>query len=440
MRTSCGLLALALVVSCKGDGTEEVEVTGVSSEVAAKMGTVVTVTWKTNVATVGSVEFGEDTGYGRLTASEGEATRNHRVTLVGLAPETDIHFRVLNDGEVDATDHSVTTGTLDNVPELTFEGASDLFLALPIVTDDTTWVTLVDPQGRVVWRHIDNRDTSVYRARVAADGTGMVYTATVWRGEPHEGSALVRVDWDGTERHLNVPYLAHDFVELPDGTVVSLAYEYRDDLQGNKLIQIDTDGTITDLWSAWDCFDPDTHISSDPAHGWIHANALDYDASTDSFLVGMRNLSTVVRVDRTTGECVWALGRGAGDIDTSGGVFVHQHQFHWSGNRFLVFDNMGASGLESRVVEYNFNEAAGTANVEREIFSDEDGGIFSLILGDAHRLENGDTLVVWSASSYAEQVGADDSRAWRLTGPDGTFGFTEPWYDPGDPSLGPVFD
>ena len=437
MRTSVLPLLLLAGMSCKGEPEPELEITGVEAAVADGMGTVVTVTWSTNVETTGSVEFGEDTTYGRVTAESSSGTE-HSVTLAGLAPDTEIHFRVMADGQADTDDHSITTGSLENLPALTMEGTGDLYLALPVVTPELTWITLIDPQGRITWSWEDDRETEVYRARVSRDGTGMVYTATVFRGEPHEGSALVRVDWDGTERHLNVPYLAHDFIEMDDGTVVSLAYEYRDDVQGNKLVQIDTDGTITDLWSAWDCFDPETHISSDPDHGWIHANALDYDESTDSFLVGMRNLSTIVRVDRATGECVWSIGRGAGDVDTSGGVFLHQHQFHWTDGGFLVFDNMGAGGLDSRVLEYSFDEAAGTAKVVREIFGDPPA--FSLILGDVHRMDNADTVIVWSSIARAERVKTDDSRTWTITGPDeATFGFVEPWHEPTDVGAGPHF-
>jgi len=431
---------LLLLVACGSGEPEPLVVKAVEAVVAENMGTVVTVSWRTSAPTLGAVEFGEDDGFGRITADEATASKDHSVTLVGLAPETEIHFRVLSDGEADTRDYTVTTGALVGAPSLMVEGdGQDLFLAMPIVTDETTLVSVIDPQGRVVWLHKDTRQASVFRARVARDRSGIVYSATVVRGEPHQGSAIVRVPWDGSNAEvIEVPWLAHDFVELDDGTLVSLAYEYRDEVQGNKLIQVDPEGTVTDLWSAWDCFDPDTHISSDPDHGWIHANALDYDASTDSFLVGMRNLSSIVRVDRASGACVWTLGRGAGDVDQSGGLFVHQHQFGWFGDRFMVFDNDGAPGLESRVLEYAFDEVAGTAEVVRTIVGDPP--IFSLILGDVHRLDDGDTVVVWSAAAYAERVASDDSRSWTLSGPDGSiFGFAEPWYDPGRPDLGPFF-
>jgi hypothetical protein len=430
------LLGLA---ACGSDATEAPVVSDVAAQISAEMGTVVEVTWRTDIPTQGAIEFGEDDRYGRITSRETAPTKNHSALLVGCPQDVDIQFRVLSDGAPDDQTHTVSTGTLDGAPELDVEGEQDLFLTLPIVTDDLTQITVVDPKGRVVWLHEDTRQTSVFRARVARDGSGIVYAATVYRGEPHQGSAIVRVPWDGSAATvIDIPWLAHDFVELDDGTLVSLSYEYRDDIQGNKLIQIDPDGTVTDLWSAWDCFDPETHISSDPDHGWIHANALDYDASTDSFLVGMRNLSSIVRVDRGTGECVWTLGRGAGDVEQSGGTFVHQHQFGWFGDRFLVFDNDGAPGLESRVLEYDFDEATGTAQVARTIVGETP--IFSLILGDVHRLDDGDTVVVWSAAALAERVAEDDSRSWSISGPDGSiFGFTEPWTDPGRPDLGPHF-
>jgi hypothetical protein len=238
-----------------------------------------------------------------------------------------------------------------------------------------------------------------------------------------------------------VPYLAHDFVELDDGSIVSLAYEFREDpvlggVEGNRLVKVLADGTVAgDVWSAWDCYDPNVNESIDLDHGWIHANALDFDEATGRFLVGMRNLTTIASVDVDARTCEWGFGGSGGTVDiTASESFLHQHQFEVTGDRMLVFDNSGAAGFESRVLEYAFDPDAGTASLERVIST----GQFTFILGDVHRLDDGDTLITWSVPDTVERVAADDTVVWSVTATDDDliFGFTEVAVDPGRPDLG----
>ena len=242
------------------------------------------------------------------------------------------------------------------------------------------------------------------------------------------------------QREVAVPYLAHDFIEREDGSIISLAYEFREDptlggVEGNRLVEVAPDGTVVgNVWSAWDCYDPNVHESIDLEHGWIHANALDYDASTGRFLVGMRNLTTIASVDIETGTCEWGFGGSGGTVDiTASESFLHQHQFDKLDDRMLVFDNSGAAGFESRVLEYTFDEASGTAELERVIST----GQFTFILGDVHRLSGGDTLITWSVPDTVERVAPDDSVVWSVTADDDEwiFGFTQVLEDPGRPDL-----
>ncbi len=55
--------------------------------------TTLTVEWTTDEPTTGTVEYGQDTGYGNQVADATPAT-HHAVTLTGLAPETTYHLRV----------------------------------------------------------------------------------------------------------------------------------------------------------------------------------------------------------------------------------------------------------------------------------------------------------------------------------------------------------
>ena len=149
----------------------------------------------------------------------------------------------------------------------------------------------------------------------------------------------------------------------------------------------------------------------------------------------MRNLTTIASVDIDADTCVWGFGGSGGTVEiTSSESFLYQHQFEYLGDRMLVFDNNGAGGFESRVLEYRFDPDAGTAELVRVI----QRGLFSFILGDVHRLDDGDTLITWSVPDTVERITEDDNVVWSLTADDDDliFGFTEVALDPARPDLG----
>src|SRR6185295_852403 len=79
--------------------------------------------------------------------------------------------------------------------------------------------TILDPQGRIAWYHLDHHNLQSYRTRLLKDGSGVVYNVANISGAPAEDSSLIKVPFDGSEETvIPVDYLAHDFVELDDGT------------------------------------------------------------------------------------------------------------------------------------------------------------------------------------------------------------------------------
>ena len=299
---------------------------GVAVEVVTGMPTALRVTWTTAEPVAGHVAV--QVGARTVTTQPSSPTTEHAHLVVGLPPDTDLDVvAVAGAAETgSAAPVAARTGALPGVPTFTVEGSNDRYMVLPLVEDDVNPIVVIDPEGRVVWHHRDERALAVFRAHVARDGSGVMYTATLKGGEPNPDSLLIHVPWDGgPEETTAVPYLAHDFVELDDGAIVSLAYEYREEIQGNKLVRIEPDGTSSTLWSAWDCFDPELHPSIDLEHGWTHANALD-EGPDGSWYVNFRNLTSLVRVE-ADGACNWGFGGAAGTVAVDGPTFYHQHQF-----------------------------------------------------------------------------------------------------------------
>lgn len=446
MRASAWLLVVA------GCTSQEFEVS-----ISETMGTVATVTWTTDEPTIGFVRFGEG-DLTRETIPDSEPTTTHTARLVGLPPDARVRARVVNvsDGrESESRPQRFSTGSLDGyAPELEVDGEpADDFLVVPALARNNTSTLahpmVIDPEGRVVWSFTDDRVGQVYRAQLSRDGSGITYSATVVRGTPVADSVLVRVSWDGDVLVTHeVPFLAHDFVEREDGTLITLASECRDAqgepvalgddgcpqaIEGNALLAVDPDGNVETLWTTWDCLDPETQPSDDGSRdNWTHTNALDFDASSGLYLASLRNLNTVLAIDVETRTCPWGLGGVAGTIDASGPRFRRQHQFDWVGDRFLVFDNQGAGGQQSRVLEYLFDPPSKAVAV-REFFADPP--LFTLVVGDVFRTSDGSTRIVWGNTGITDVYDAQGERRSRFRLPNMVLGFSQVVVDPGRPDL-----
>lgn len=426
-------LASLIAASACGESNDVERPGGVSAQLSETIATVATVTWTTATPSVGYVEY----GIGELserTPLETEPVTEHRVTLLGLAAASTYDYRVVNtDGEARARGETLRLDTGDlpgGLPRLTVtgEGTHDQFTLVPIL-GSTTAVSIIDPEGRIVWYHRDDRDLEFFRARLSVDGKSIVYNAANVSGDPSAESELVRVALDGSSTtSVPVPLLAHDFVEHPDGTLGAIVFEDRDVdgtmVRGDKIVEVSPSGEVETVWSAWDCFDPTAEPGDTPELGWTFANALDYDPAEQAYYLGIRNFSSIVKIDRATKECLWVLGLYASTIDFSleSEVFLHQHQFQVRGDRIVVFDNEGSLENESRVLEYQIDFAN---NVATQVWSFvSDPVVSAFVLGEPTPLEGGDMFINWGSAGQLERVTPDGRSLWKLNTPLGyVFGF-----------------
>ncbi|TPV96500.1 MAG: hypothetical protein B7733_04415 [Myxococcales bacterium FL481] len=439
MGTKAAAWAVALSLgplagSCEKSDSDTNTPENVSATVSPTISTVVQVSWTTESESTGYVEYGPTEALGQRTPLEAAASTEHSVALLGLKAGTPYFYRVVIwDGDEAAASsiQTVETGFLPTVlPSLTLQGGGHEEYTLVPLLGTTTAATIIDGDGDIVWYHIEDRDLDVYRVRLANDGESILYNAGSVSGDPADNSELVRVPLDGSPpSSIPLSLLAHDFVELPDGTMTAIVVEYRDvngvQVRGDRLVEVAPDGTQTQVWSAWDCFDPALHPVAEMAHGWTFANALDYDPTGDVYYLGMRNFSSITRINRQTGACEWVLGQTASTLTFAPGTlpFLHQHQFQMLENgHLLVFDNEGSPGNISRVVEYQLDLVAGTATQVWDYTSDPT--VYTFVLGEPTRMAGGDTFVNWSAAGQLERVGADGTSKWKLNSGAGyAFGF-----------------
>lgn len=405
---------IALLLACTGAETPS-SITEMTATVSPAIATVVTVTWTTDTATTGQIAFGVG-DQALTTPMETVPATTHSAVLLGLSALTEATWRVvLSDGTMSEV-QSVTTGILSNaLPTLTAEGTHDHYTVVPML-GGVTGPSIISPDGEFVWFHEDTRGLDVYRARLSVDGASVLYNAASVSGDPADDSVLVRVSLDGTtESTIPVPLLAHDFVELEDGTIVAIAVEFREvdgvEVRGDRLVEISPDGVQTDIWSAWDCFDPAVDVGTDQEIGWTFANALDYDAEEDAFYLSMRHFSSITKIPRGTRTCEWTFGT-TGATFSPDDRFLHEHQFEVLEDSLLVFDNAGG-GSASRAIEYAFDPDAGEAETLWEYTSDP--SIFTFVLGDVARLADGDTVVDFAVGGALHRVSPEGELEWQLS-------------------------
>jgi hypothetical protein len=365
------------------------------------------------------------------TPLEPTPSLEHSQLLLGLRGDTAYSFRVVTwDGREagGSAVEAVRTGRIPtDFPVFAQTGVGLEGLVVLPLRGPTPGVVIVDAQGEVVWYHVDASGLEPLRARLAADHSSVLYNEVSVDDGSSEASAIVRVALDGSEESsIQIPFLAHDFLELPDGRLAALTDEPREDgLRDDSIVEVDAAGTVTKVWSASDCFDPAQMPGDGSTSAWTSANALDYvdaaEPTERAYYVGLRNFSSIVKVLPETGECSWVLGTTAAtlEFDADATAFWHQSGFDVYGNRVLVMDN-GVPSEASRVVEYELDLAAETA-VERQTYLEPSGSSVGE-LGGVTRLVDGRWFVNWASLGRAELV-EDGVAVWQLSAEDAAFGY-----------------
>ncbi len=293
--------------------------------------------------------------------------------------------------------------------------------------DDTYGlIVALDAAGEVVWYHRTDRSIGDV---IQLQNGHLMYWATV------DGirSLLVEIDllgrvvqqWHpralaeaGLEDStlVDVDSFHHEVAQLPSGNFLTLSSEVRtfddypssadvpdasrvtQDVVGDVIVEFARDGTVLTEIPLLDLVDPyrvgydslgqgywrATYAAlMDEEPGvvdWAHANALAYDAETDSFVVALRHQDAIVKIGRSTRELSWILGsrsgwtgpwerqllRPRGDLAWA----YHSHGLEITPQRtLLLYDNgnsraspfeeqMPESDRYSRIVEYEVDEAA----------------------------------------------------------------------------------
>jgi Arylsulfotransferase (ASST) len=297
-----------------------------------------------------------------------------------------------------------------------------------------TAVYLVDMQGRVThtwdmpytagYAYLTERGTLVYCGKVAA-ADGSFLSRSPWKG-----GAVLEVDWDGTilweVRH---PDHHHDGRRLRNGNVLllclaripeDLARRVSGGLAGSEdegvmhadyLVEMTTAGHVVWKWRAWEHLDLSTDVIVNPQDSrseWTHGNGV-AELPDGNLVVSFRSISTVVIVDRGSGEIVWRLGPP---------TLANQHApTPLPNGNLLIFDNgthrLDGHLLYSRVLEID----PCTKQVVWRYQDRSPLNFYSPLISNAQRLWNGNTLINAGTFGRLFEVTTDGQVVWEYINP-----------------------
>ncbi len=215
---------------------------------------------------------------------------------------------------------------------------------------------------------------------------------------------------------------SHDFLLLPNGHALLFASDPQP-VDMSKIIvggqpnatvigavvqELDASKNVIFQWRSFD-YIPITDSYYDLTQmfiPYVHGNALDVD-NDGNILFSLRYCSSIVKINRETGDVMWILGGKENQFQFLGEhsenaptFFSNQHNVTvLPDGDLLLFDNgddhKNSQGKPySRGVEYKLDEQAKTATMVWEY--DHGKNIYSSSGGSVQRLPNGNTLIGWS--------------------------------------------
>ena len=382
------------------------------------MESLVYVTWTQSIPGAAHVEYSVDEGewYSSpvVEREAGEATQ----LLVGIPFKEDADWRVVVDGYAPVNGDTILTGAIPSgLPLGTVDIASPdrwlpegSFLLTSINEDSGGWTTgtywtfIIDRQARPVWAQAAPSRHWTLFAQVSQRGDHLLWDeATYWSDwDNGRASTVHRTYLDAAIEEIDTPGLHHAFVELPDGT---LAWGSQYHGGGEALaLKGPKDKEETIIWTCDDDW---------PGAGRCESNGLFYSADRDTFLYSFYTNSSIVEVDRETGESLWWAGtvRDGYDFDPSDSQFNWQHGISYTeaGTLLLSSENNG-SGRYTLVREYEVDH---DAEVLHEVWS-YDSDEYAATNGDTWRLSNGNTLHMIGSAGHIKEVDAAGEVVWHV--------------------------
>jgi hypothetical protein len=150
---------------------------------------------------------------------------------------------------------------------------------------------------------------------------------------------------------------------------------------GDTVVEVAEDGTITEVWNAFDDWEPDCHnamgiLTDVVGNDWTHINAIDYDAENDDWVLSFYWFGQLAVIDRATRAPVYRIG----DFDGADCriELARQHGAEFTDVGLALFDNNHAPA--ARMLELETHPEAGMCRIDTEVAHPD--GLRASTLGD----------------------------------------------------------
>jgi hypothetical protein len=408
--------------------------------------TVHTLGWSTPASYVSWVEVTDSTG--TWSTPRGAATRSHSHILLGLKAGAqiiivpayaDVSGRVARGAPVvldvpDAPAELPSFEIAQPVPDPALPGR--FWTLLYYIGGIQSHAVIIDQDGDPVWWASSPDPTkNILMAKPSLDGLA-VLTAHFRGGS--QGIRRTPLGAMSVADQTFTPTLDahHDFIELPGGRYAYMSHEFdmiewgdfgRLSTQLDVVLEIDEGAAVaTDAEKRFDPRDIDVLVAPVCSHSqpiesadgsiaqWGHANSLLWDDTDDTYIINFRNLNTVMKIERATGERVWSIGGLSNDFVASRPDlwFDHGHMSQWGPEGFTIFSNE-LHGGGSILYHYGIDATAQTIDLVWS-YAQPDGYQVG-VLGDVDRTPDGAYLASWATAGRLERITAAGEVSWRAT-------------------------
>lgn len=332
------------------------------------------------------------------------------------------------------SDFPTLTVTANDNPAEGFVFLAPFSWSSTTIAPRTPYLLILDNSGEPVF--FRRLQSACYDFKVQPNGH-----LTYFDNDP---SAQVYIELDSTYTKVNAWEMGngygtdlHDFQLLPNGHALLMSYDLQTvdmsshvpggktdaDVVGFVIQEQDAGHNVVFEWRSWDHFkfsDAADNINLTAAYiDYVHGNAVEYDWD-GNLLISSRHMDEITKINRQTGEIMWRWGGENNQFtfinDTA--QFTHQHDIRRLPNgNVTLFDNGNRhSPQRSRAVEYMLDEEKKIATLVWEY--PEGSQQYSIAMGNAQRLPNGNTMVGWGYPAQGAR-----KQALTEVRPDGSVAF-----------------
>lgn len=303
----------------------------------------------------------------------------------------------------------------------------------------------INRQGKPIWYYPfhpteGNSAPNFRNMRMTRGGTITFLDNTDCFETDLSGKILWKAPNDGKISGEAIEFYHHDFRKLDDGSYVTSSYQFVKEsnfynpsvtsrVRYNTLIQYDISGNVLWSWNEKDHIGKDVifrdYGSEATEVEGTHLNGFDYDAVDDAFAISFRNNSSILKIDKKSGNVIYDLGvyNIQNRKQRSTPWFARQHgPVILPGHQLLIYNNnvtddssRGATYPEILIVKEPENGREASKVWEYECRSDRFPHGITGKEGYAVPLPNGNILVCMGGVNYTFEVTPEKEIVWQCS-------------------------